>query len=893
MNKKFKTTFSLIPLDRKIDEKNYPDFCEIDGVKYVDYKIKESILAKSWYTHEVSIIEFVNLLKNGHSFCPAVFQENSSHQKYIPLSLDWDIDMYSGKPESISIQNYNLNFHKKNHIWRSKNNFLQSQSIVVDIDMYFNSLEELLEYIHNSPLKDVNIIYATFSYSENCFKVRLIWFLKEVVIDIREYEEMVTQAIIYFKGDSQCKDGSRMFYSGKEILYVNDDILFDNELFKNLIKKDSNEIITKKVSKENEKSYICKNNIDISNYLKSLGYHYTEDGGICEFDFEYALSESKILQSIQTKECTHGNILTIATNLYWVNGGLKWLKKQMEESNKKGITDYNDNNFEILKSVKRYKYYPQDFKEKDLDYDSGYKNLLELCNANKKYYVQKMETEIKTTTLEKAERVFENTFKHILKKKIEPGKTEIHIFNPPTGLGKTQLLEDVPVEGCIVAFPTHDLKKELNDRMIESNLFAAMEIQSTLEIPNFSDELKEKISYYFSVGLTAKVSGLLYRIIHGKDIGIYYSKEDVTKAKAYKEHNKKLFESKRTILTTHKLAVSDVFKQQQTVIFDEDPFSELFSIKEISGSDLLNLRHIFDITENKIFRNLIQSVIEKLIVAVGSEIVEMPFISNDLRESIVNELINNQTYNSDIYNFLFCDYLCLKIATKKEIEDVAKIGMENAIFKYGIRYTKRKQLPLKKIVIFSATIQKEIYEMAYGKDNVFFHETPFIEPKGQIIQDTRYSCTKSSLEGKHVQKYIKDNCDLSLPTISFKGNDYTNTSMYFFNLRGYDELKGKVINVIGTPELPSWAYIILAKCIGYNIRSLNQEYKDKEVEYNGYKFNFQTFEDKSLTSLQLSLITGELMQAVGRSRPLREEGAVTYIYSRVPLPGAIQKYLKR
>ena len=56
----------------------------------------------------------------------------------------------------------------------------------------------------------------------------------------------------------------------------------------------------------------------------------------------------------------------------------------------------------------------------------------------------------------------------------------------------------------------------------------------------------------------------------------------------------------------------------------------------------------------------------------------------------------------------------------------------------------------------------------------------------------------------------------------------------------------------------------------------------QKIEYNGFKFKFNCYEDELLKNIQLSLIESDLIQAVGRSRTLRTNATVQ-VYSNFPL----------
>ena len=75
-------------------------------------------------------------------------------------------------------------------------------------------------------------------------------------------------------------------------------------------------------------------------------------------------------------------------------------------------------------------------------------------------------------------------------------------------------------------------------------------------------------------------------------------------------------------------------------------------------------------------------------------------------------------------------------------------------------------------------------------------------------------------------------------------------------------------------------YHLYAAILG-KISKICLEMEFQKVEYNGFKFKFNCFEDEDLRNIQLSLIESDLIQAVGRARTLTN--ATVQLYSNFPL----------
>lgn len=56
----------------------------------------------------------------------------------------------------------------------------------------------------------------------------------------------------------------------------------------------------------------------------------------------------------------------------------------------------------------------------------------------------------------------------------------------------------------------------------------------------------------------------------------------------------------------------------------------------------------------------------------------------------------------------------------------------------------------------------------------------------------------------------------------------------------------------------------------------------QKIEYNGFKFMFNCYDNEELREIQLSIIEAELIQTVGRARTLKTDATVD-LYSNFPL----------
>jgi hypothetical protein len=114
-----------------------------------------------------------------------------------------------------------------------------------------------------------------------------------------------------------------------------------------------------------------------------------------------------------------------------------------------------------------------------------------------------------------------------------------------------------------------------------------------------------------------------------------------------------------------------------------------------------------------------------------------------------------------------------------------------------VHYVTKRNLPdNKKIIILSATLPIDIYMKLYG-DKVEVINIRNVKQKGEVIQYTKRSCSRSELKRYHesISSEVGD-----IPVITFMNyRKYFNNAvqnMYFGNCEGYDTLKGQNIAVV-------------------------------------------------------------------------------------------------
>ena len=751
---------------------------------------------------ELSFEEVVNKIMNGHVWCPATFEGTT----------------------------------RKNNNWKSQ------QIFALDFDSGVSpyTIRDILAEYKIVP----NFFYYSFSHKEEHPKFRAVIFLDEEVKDL-SIRKNIQEGLMLIcnECDKQCSDSSRMFYPAKynsKPFIIADEINNFEYVYaiccQAIIAKDNNK--TRKVSKS---------------YTPSEENPY-KGKKPKNFDWEKLYNTVRIFRDfIDGKPCSYEHTFGIATNMINIEGGAKLMEETMLKHNRNGLTDeygnpfYNNNKFAAITNIQRY----DNYAPKTLDKFSPYEEDLEHTNfisavTWSRGLIETTNTQQKITLMKA-----EINFKEELQKTLE-AEAGVHLLKLSTGLGKTAQLETI--QNAVIAFPTNKLKNEVSLRMKVEHLV-------TPDLPEFSEEIKDKINDFYKSGLIYYANKFIAEIASNKNKK--FSQEDSSFAKDYLDALEACKNTDKTVLTTHEKALFTEFKHN-TIIFDEDVMQKLIPIKSVRISELQKY-FTLDIRDRMNCSKDVKLLHDFLATIIGNIFYDMPIINVNMKDLSEEVLKNN--LKDDIINIFNAKY----VYKDKFDADL-------------IYYIQKKTLPQnKKYIIMSATASEFVYKKYFG-DELNVIDITNIELKGELIQNTKYSYSKTSLE-KKIDEVVELVGDLPVITFSTLKHKFKNPveEMHFGNCSGYDTLNGKDIAVVGTFHLNDYAYILYAKALDLKVYSTSDcTMEQKLIERNGYKFQFNTYDNLELQELQLSLIESEIIQAVGRARLLRNDCKV-YLYSNLPL----------
>ena len=801
----------------------------------IDPTVQKSKPQKNWEKGRIS-----NNLKTVTGVTISEFAEAVSQ----PLSYSWSGGIFNGT--------------------RSNKNWKGQAVFALDFDDGTVAIEQVLDRLKEFQIFP-QVWYTTFSDKPEHRKFRVIFFLDKPITEIKVHKFIMSSLLEMFpEADPSCKDASRYFLGGISSTILNTNPISTDHFIDALSIKtytsDSNSfrkipgkeiVLSNDYNPAGKSTFLYYNNKNVHNSAQNITTPPTslprEIKEQTKVDFNKARQRIKIFDEfMKGRWLNHMELFGLATNLAKVKGGLKLMKNTMMKYNEEGKTDYTDNNFAILPYVKWADYYPvsiHEFSPFEEDED-----LYDFISASKdtRGYIERI-SPIEKISLENAESLLKSKYEDVINNG-EVGK--IYIFSLPTALGKTEALINTT---ATIASPTNALKNELSTRMNIDHVI-------TPDPAKFEDEkLNKKIQYYRSIGLYDKAMQQIKDIVKSGN-NKYYSDNDIQKANRFIEELYNSMNSQSTIITTHKRALMTEFNHD-TIIFDEDPINDLFSINHLKIRDVFALSMLSNDAEIKNLLTIFQNTNQMEIKSSP----QLSLVLDDFIEKI--SMIDDESgVSSNIIEFLDSDYF---------LRDTHDPDL--------IHYIIKKPLPSnKRIVIMSATVPVEFYKKMYG-DRVEVVDIKNVEQQGKVIQHTKRSCSRHGM-GRYGQTISKEIGDKPVITFMKHKNTFKNpvNEMHFGNCSGYDSLKGKDIAVVGTPHRNNVEYFLLAKVLGVEFKTTDTSMTYQKIEFNGFRFNFNCFDHNDLRSIQLSLIESDLIQAVGRARTLRTDAKVD-LYSNYPL----------
>ena len=192
-----------------------------------------------------------------------------------------------------------------------------------------------------------------------------------------------------------------------------------------------------------------------------------------------------------------------------------------------------------------------------------------------------------------------------------------------------------------------------------------------------------------------------------------------------------------------------------------------------------------------------------------------------------------------------------------------------------------------KYIVISATADEDIYKRYFGADRVKFYMCKRARYTGTLNQFYEKSMSRSSILNNpgiidRIRKQSGFEHCITHKRFAKPGG------LYYGNAEGVDFLKGKNIDIIGTPYHAEFLYKLFAFAVDIDVPQDAAMKPSILVTHNGYRFRFTTYEDDNggplseLRQVHFWMVESDLEQAVGRARLLRF-GCVVNLFSSFPL----------
>lgn len=578
--------------------------------------------------------------------------------------------------------------------------------------------------------------------------------------------------------------------------------------------------------------------------------------------FKTLSSSCQLYQEFESgtiKLSTH-ELLGLATNLAQVESGASKFKATLS------INSYFDGHKEYYDNWDYYFYYIKDQNPRPCTSFCPHhntcphgKNILSTAKPKHNQIERITNQETLLVGLDEAW----DDFKENFNKAVLSNKKIWHVINCQTALGKTQaileLLKNTSLR-VLVAVPTNKLKREVYERAKEMGI----DIIVSPSLHELKDDLPDVVWDQIAALYDAGKSPM-------PRLNKAIAEDDLECAKLFKQYKSELDEfinfDGHAITTHRRLTGMDVSKYD-LVIIDED----IIYSTVIPSRDTNNISELKKLKKELAASDPLTAKITKILKMIKrSEYFTLNEIDYDRAYADIKMAVNIPTLCS-------ATYFCYRKPS----------AWENDLEEDCISFIKPVKFPKDtKYIMLSATANKDVCEYCFREDNVKFYGCKEAKLTGTLNQFGDKSMGRNSMaEDISIISKIKKWSGFD-DTISFKKflKHYAG-DMYFGNCAGCDYLKGKNLDVIGTPHQPEWIYKLFAYSLGFDIDAKLKP--NLTVTHNGCRFRFRTYEDQTLRAIQFYMIESELEQAVGRARLLRYDCTVN-LFSNFPLRQAVLK----
>ena len=468
-------------------------------------------------------------------------------------------------------------------------------------------------------------------------------------------------------------------------------------------------------------------------------------------------------------------------------------------------------------------------------------------------------------------------FKQAFTKALNADDTKIHAINAPLGLGKSTMvldfLEKHPDKRCLVALSTNDLKNELYDKA--KYKFQVVKSPSLAELKDkLPANVRQRIERLHQLGKPQVVSNYIKDVIEKKKV----SKRCSDILENHLKDLQRFYASKCHAFTTHaRLLTFDywMLKEYDAIIIDEDIILNCIipNQTEILISDFKKILKKIDAGSD---------LAKKIKMVMNATETESLFTVYGIR---YDKAYDDIPIPVDIPSFCMAEKFYFKRKSDENNLIESNRSEDSIVFFKPLRLNDRI-----KYIMLSATLDPKICNYFFSAKRVSFYDCKKVKYTGTLYQCAENTMSRADMEKKPgiVDKIAKLTGNKN--RITFK--KYSKAGeLYFGKTTGIDSLKGKDLDVIGTPHQPEFLYKLLAYTVGHDIDVDAKMVHQPVFWYEDFfSFQFMTFggDNRVLRNIQFWMIKSELEQAVGRARLIHHDCTVN-VFSNFPVHQAKPK----
>ena len=817
---------------------------------------------------------------------------------------------------------------------RNKENFEQQQLFALDFDNKDPKKKITFEEVKERACQyELPILFSYDTMSSTDHDKFRVVFLNDVSVTDRRVAEAMQLAMgkMFPEADPSCyKDVSKLYFGGKEVLYYDDTLpeiniesIFRNYTYCMKVKHKDNHY-REHIAKFSEETGIALTrkgllDITLSDHLpepddstedcgatkyiengknsptaiiyqddpniKANGEIFPNKYYVIKFNVDdtgnssvktpgekaknHKKYRSGVLQEM-TKRCrlfhdfstgdrklSHDELFGIATNLIHVESGEDYFMDKRIEYPELYSDDIKNKKWELnLSYIKGNNYYPESC-DRYCPYKDECrhcKNILKTAHPERGSMEKIVGYHEEFSTMEEMQ---DDVYDAIRNAFYDKGK-KFYVIKAMTGAGKShsylKLMREHPDTRFIIAVPTNLLKNEILKKAKTSGL----EVLKTPSLEEIKDEIPS--------GIWKQIQKMYKRgqhyLVH-KYIQKELEKKDIPCLRKYMQKREKLKTWDGCVITTHRYLLSmdkERIDEFDSIIIDEDIiFKSIISNQgEITVSDLKRLKKETTSPQlsNKIKRLLKASKTQS---CIKTEWFEMDDNGGDKKSLLF-----------DVPSFCLAERFYLR-----KCENEPNLDEDTFVF------LKPADFPGDKYIMVSATADEEVCSWYFGEENVDFYECKKARYMGELKQYCGKSMSRTCLANNPgMVERLRSRFDMpSENVITFMNQGIG--ELHFGNTEGSNMLEGQDILVIGTPYHAEFLYKLAAFSMKVKFDE-DEKMTLQDIEYNGYRFRFTTFQDEDLRKIHLWMIESELEQAVGRARLLRN-ACIVHLFSNFPL----------